>query len=288
VQQAYFGLLAAYRLRDVADETVTQNQKHLDLAQGRFDVGLAPKFDVTQAEVQLASAELNRVTARNNVELGRETLRNALGLSQPLDFDIVDVLEQPTLEIDEREALELAYANRPELASIRAQEEAARQQVAALQRNYLPMVTGNAGYNWTGSEYPLQSSWNIGASVNLSVFNGGLTTAQVGEAKANLENLLANEQAIRQNVTLDVRQAILNLRQATESIRVANKGLEQARENLALAEGRYQTGVGSIIEVTDAEQSLVSAEASVVQALVNYRTALASLERATAHRFTND
>src|SRR5512143_325092 len=125
VSQAYFGLLAAYRLRDVADETVRQNQQHLDLAQGRFEVGFAPKFDVTQAQVQLANAELAQVTARNNVTLGRETLRNALGLSGPLAFDIVDVLEARPVALDDQAAVDLAFANRPELRSIRAQRDAA-------------------------------------------------------------------------------------------------------------------------------------------------------------------
>src|SRR5437870_2394980 len=201
VQQAYFMLLASYRLRDVAEETVAQNQKHLDLAEGRHDVGLAPRIDVTTAQVQLAQAELNQLSARNAVSLGRETLRNVVGLS---------------------------------------------------------------------------------------VFNGGLTRAQVGEAKANLENLRATEDATRNNVTLEVRQALLNLRQQAESIGVADKGLEQGRENLSLAEGRYKTGVGNIIELTDAQVSLVAAEASRVQALVGYRTALATLERSTAHRFGTD
>ena len=75
------------------------------------------------------------------------------------------------------------------------------------------------------------------------------------------------------------------VRQAAESIGVADKGLQQARENLTLAEGRYKTGVGNIIELTDAQVSLATAEASRVQALVGYRTALAALERSTAHRF---
>ena len=288
VAQAYFGLLASYRLRDVADETVAANQKHLELAQGRFGVGLAPKFDVTQAQVQLASAELNEVTARNNVLLGRETLRHALGLSGPLDFDIVDALEQPPIEVDDAEALALAYDNRPELRSIRAQVDAAAQRVAAVEKDYLPKLTGNAVVTWSGTQYPLQESWSAGGAVNLSVFNGGLTTAQVGEAKANLQNLQANEEVTRQNITLDVRQATLNLRQSVESIRVADKGLQQARENLEIAEGRYKAGAGNIIELTDAQTSLTSAEASRVQALVNYRTALASLERATAHPFARE
>ena len=288
VQQAYFALLAAYRLRDVAEETVAQNEKHLDLAQGRHDVGLAPRFDVTNAQVQLATAELNRVTARNNVSLGRETLRNALGLLGPLDFDIVDSLEQPRSEVGDAEALDLAYANRPELKSLAAQERADIERIKAIEKDYLPKLTVISNVTWSGARYPLQESWNFGGLVNLSVFNGGLTTAQVGEAKANLENLRATEDAIRQNVTLEVRQALLNLRQAAESIGVADKGLQQARENLTLAEGRYKTGVGNIIELTDAQVSLATAEASRVQALVGYRTALATLERSTAHRFETD
>jgi outer membrane protein len=288
VEQAYFALLANQRLLDVANETVVQNRQHLDLAKGRFDVGQAAKIDVTTAEVQLAQAELNQVTARNNVTLGRETLRNAIGLSGPLDFEIVDLLHPAPVTIDDAEVLTIAYDNRPELRSLRAQEEAARQDIAALEKDYLPKATANGSYAWSGSSSPLLDTWSLGAGMNVSLFNGGLTTASIGEARATLQNLQWTEEATRQNVTLDVRQATLNVHTADEAIRVADKGLEQAHENLDLAEGRYQTGVGSIIELTDAQTSLVSSKVSLVQALVNYRTALAALERATAHPFARD
>src|SRR6266581_1450671 len=288
VQQAYFALLAAYRLRDVAEETVAQNQKHLDLAQGRHDVGMAPRFDVTTVQVQLAQAELNQLSARNAVSLGRETLRNTLGLMGPLDFDIVDSLEQPRTEVSDEEALDLAYANRPELRSLAAQERADIERIKAIEKDYLPRLSLESNVTWNGSSYPLQEKWEFGGLVSLSVFNGGLTRGQVGEANANLENLRAAEDATRNNVSLEVRQALLNLRQQAESIGVADKGLQQGRENLSLAEGRYKTGVGNIIELTDAQVALVSAEASRVQALVGYRTALATLERSTAHRFATD
>jgi outer membrane protein TolC len=282
VSQAYLALLAANRLRHVADETVRQNKQHLEVAQGRYDVGFAPRFDVTAAQVQLANAELLQVTARNNVTLGRETLRHAIGLSGPLDFDIVDVLEGPPVSVDDAAALHTAYENRPELRSNVAQQRAAALQVAGLQKDYLPKVGGAATYTKSGREEPSDESWNVGAQVSLSIFNGGLTTAQIGEARANLAVLEANYEAIRQNVTLEVRQALANVEQGTESIRVAEKGSRQARENLELAEGRYSTGAGSIIELTDAQTSLASADANRVQALVNYRIAVATLERATA------
>src|SRR5436305_618296 len=111
VRQAYFAPLAASRLRDVAEKTVAQTEKHVDLAQGRHDVGLAPRFDVTNAQVQLATAELNRVTARNNVSLGRETPRNALGLLGPPDLDIADSLEQPRSDGSHPAPPDLASAN---------------------------------------------------------------------------------------------------------------------------------------------------------------------------------
>jgi outer membrane protein TolC len=285
VKQAYFSLLAAERLQAVAEETIRQNQKHLDLAEGRFDVGLATRFDVTQAQVQLANAELSAVTARNNVAVARETLRNALGLDGPLDFDIVDTMDVHDLRVEESKALDLAYDHRPELVSQRLKEESQEQQIAALRKNYLPSVSGNFTYDFSGDDYPLDSSWNLGANVTLSVFNGGLTTAQIGEARANLATLKHQEQSLRQQIALEVREAVLNLTQALESIHVSQKGVQQARENLDLAEGRYSTGVGNIIELTDAQASLSTAEGNNVQALANYKTALAALEQATAQSF---
>jgi len=288
LKDAYFNVLATRRLLTVADDTVRQNEKHLEQAQGRFNVGLAAKFDVTQAQVQLANAQLNQVTARNNVAVARETLRNALGLTGPLDFDIVDNFDVHQVSVTESEALTSAYDKRPEIESIRAQELAAAEQIASLQKNYLPSVQGQADYKFQGTDYPSRDLWDIGATVNLSLFNGGLTTAQIGEQKANLANLKYNEEVTRQNIALEVRQDVLNLTQAAESIRVSETALRQARENLELAEGRYNTGVGNIIELTDAQASLTTAEANYVQALYNYKTTVAALEKATAQQLESE
>jgi len=285
VKQGYFNLLQASRLLAVADENVRANQKHLDLANGRFDVGVATRFDITQAEVLLINAQLAQLNARNNVALARETFRNALGIDGPLDFGIADTLDVHDVHVDPDKAVDLAYDHRPELASLRLQEESVNGQIVALERSYLPTINGNANYSYTGSSYPLENSWNFGATVNLSVFNGGLTTAQVGAAKANLAQLKAQEQSLRHQVALQVRQAVLNLAQASESIQVSEKGLQSAGENLAIAEGQYSAGIGNIIALTDAQALLTTAEGNNVQALAGYHTALAALEQATAQSF---
>jgi outer membrane protein TolC len=280
VQQSYYNVLATGRLLGVADETVRQTSKQLEQAQGRHEVGMAPKFDVTTAEVTLANAKLNQLSARNNLAVARETLRNALGVNGPLDFDLVDNLATNRILISEDDALAIAYRQRPDLLSLIEQENAQQELMTSLQRQYFPNVTSNGQYNWQGNDYPLQDTWMVGASVNLSILNGGLVRAQIAEAKANLEVLEFNEEALRQSIALQVRQTSLNVQQAAESIGVAQKGAQQARESLALAEGRYTTGVGNIIELTNAQVALTSAEASYVQALYGYQNSVASLENA--------
>jgi outer membrane protein len=281
VKLAYFDLIAARRLLVVAEETEAQNRRHLEEARSRYEVGVAPRFDVTQQEVQVANAELDALTARNNALLGRENLRNAIGLTAPIDFEPDDrALDHRAVAVDEGATVERAYARRPELRSVRARKQAQEERVAALQKDYLPSVTGTGNYSYTGSDAPEEEGWAIGAAVRLSIFNGGLTTAQVGEARAEVLRLAADEETLRQRVALEVRQNMLNLRRTEDAIRVSAKAVEQAQESLAIAEGRYSAGVGNIIELTDAQVSLASARANHVRSLADYRSALAQLERA--------
>ncbi|HYD48848.1 MAG TPA: TolC family protein, partial [Terriglobales bacterium] len=152
VKQSYFNLLAAQRLAGVAEQTVRQNRTLLEEADARYEVGMAARFDQTRARVQLATTELDQLTSRNNVALARETLRNALGLDGPLDFEISDTLEVTEVEVDEAQALAVAYAQRPELRSFDEQRAAVAQTIVALQRDYLPALAGNGSYNWSGSD----------------------------------------------------------------------------------------------------------------------------------------
>jgi outer membrane protein TolC len=280
VKRSYFDLLAARRLLAVALETVRSNRQQLELAQGRYDVGLAARIDVTRSEVQLATAELDRITAENNVAVAEDALRNALGLSEPIDFDVADVLEAGRVALSEPTALETAYAARPELASVAAQERALEREVRVREKEHLPIVTADGGYDWSGESYPLESGWSVGAVVRFPLFTGGRTRAQVGEARADLLALRFDAEALRQDIALEVRRALLDLSRAAQSIDVSERAAGQARENLALAEGRYSTGVGSIIELTDAQAQRARAEAEHVRSLYSHELAVAGLERA--------
>ena len=112
------------------------------------------------------------------------------------------------------------------------------------------------------------------------LFSGFLTKYQVQEARSNLDVIRANEESLRQNILLEVKQAYLNLEEARERIPTAELTVRQAEENLELASGRYKAGVGNPIEVTDALVVYNNAKSSYIQALYDYRVAGASLQRA--------
>jgi outer membrane protein TolC len=279
VKQAFFDLLAARRLRDVADEVLRSNQRQLDQARGRYDVGFATKLDVTRSEVLVANAELDLLTANNSVLVAEQTLRNAMGLTEPLDFDPIDVLEARPFEMDEERALAIALENRSELASVRALRRAAEEDASARWKEHLPDFGAAANIDWSGSG-SLSESWNMAALVNVPIFSGGLIDARVGEARAQALALSFEEQALAQDVALEVRRAVLELGRAREAIGVSERARSQARENLELAEGRYQAGVGNVIELVDAQVQRASAEAEYVRSLYAFQTAVAELERA--------
>jgi len=280
VKQAYFDLLAARRLRGVAEEVLRSNQRQLEQARGRYEVGFATKLDVTRSEVLEANAELALLTARNAVLVAEQTLRNAMGLTEPLDFEPIDVLDAPPFEIEEQRALAIALENRPELVSVRALRRAAEEDASARWKEHLPDLAGGANIDWSGSSTPLRDSWNLAAIVSVPIFSGGLIDARVGEARANALALSFEEQALTQDVALEVRRAVLELGRAREAIGVSERARTQARENLELAEGRYEAGVGNVIELVDAQVQRASAEAEHVRSLYAFQTAVAELERA--------
>jgi outer membrane protein len=281
VKQAYFGLLQTGKNRDVLREVVGQFQQHLDQAKAFFEIGTKPKFDVTKAEVDLSNAKLNLIKAENAFRITRVTLNNAMGMPEAPDYDVADQLSSQRGKIDLDETIQKAYDRRPDLKAIAVKRKSLEQSIELARKGYYPSVTGNAGYGWGGGNFPrMDQGWNIGAQLNVPLFNGFLTKYQVTEAQANLDVLTANEASLRQTIYQDVKQAWLNLQEAADRSVAAELIVHQAVENLELANGRYGSGVGSPIEVTDALVAASNAKTAQISSLYDYKLAQASLEKA--------
>ena len=279
----YFGYLAAQRALKVQEETVRQNQALLKQAQGFYQVGLKAKIDVTKTEANLYDAEANLIRAKNGVDLARVTLMTALGLKTWPFTQVEDVLEVKA-QPQSLEALRTqAQQRRPELLKNRHQQNYNEAAIKVAQAGYFPVLTSNLAYGWQSIDRPFAnqpSTWYVGAAMTFPLFEGLSTTYAVAQNKAQLRATQENYEVLRQNVTKEVEQAYLDVKSGWELIRASKKALEAARENLRLAWGRYQAGVGTIIEVTDAQVQFSQTDLKFVQALYDYRVFEAKLDKA--------
>ncbi len=283
VKQSYYGVLQAKRNRDVAADVIRQFQLHLDQARGFYDVGTKARIDVIKAEVDLSNAKLNLINTENALKIAWVNLNNAMGIPDAPEYSIEDNLTFQPYAITLEDATAKAFATRPDLQSIIAKRQAAESNISVARSGYYPVLSGNASYTKAGvDQHPseLEDGWQAGVTLTLPLFNGFLTNHQVAEAKSNLYVLRANEETVRQQVLLDVRQAFLNLQAAEASIGTAELAARQARENLDLANGRYAAGVGSPVEVSDAFATYVTSQANYTSSLANYKIAQANIQRA--------
>jgi outer membrane protein TolC len=279
-KQAYYQLLQARRLVGVADAQVARAELNLRSARGFFDVGTKPKSDVTRAEVEVANARVAQIRARNNVRLAETSLANALGLEATTAVQVEDVLGFEPVPVDPQLLRTEALTNRPELLQAAARVDAARAQLAGARARFLPDLAASGSYGGAGEDFSLKEQWAVGISLGWNLFEGFFSVYRVRETEALLEVSRANYETLELQVRLEVEQAVIAVVEAAERVAATEVALESARENLRLAQGRYDAGVGTILDLTDAQFALTNAEADQVRALTDHKVGLAVVDRA--------
>lgn len=281
VKNAYFGLLRARWDYEVARETVDVYREQLEKAQAGYEAGTVARSDVTAAEVDLGQARLERTRTRSAVGVARATLLNVMGvLAAPDDFSIEDMRDYVEFSLSFDDAFSTAKSNRPDLKSrefsLRAAEETVRYRAKALN----PELSAYGGYDWTDGSDSNTDEWEAGLTLSIPIYDGGLTSAKTDQARADLAETRADNDALIQQVALEVRTALLNIDEAWENIGTTELTVRQATENLELATGRYRVGVGNSLEVSQAAEDSSQAKKDYNQALYDYKLALALLEKA--------
>jgi outer membrane protein len=287
VRTTYFAARAQKALVQVAQETVASQDRHLAQIQGFVQVGTRPEIDLAQAKTDRANAEVQLINAENGYLTAKAQLNQAMGVEGTTDYEVADeTLSEITGEEQPLDPLvDEAARARPDLVSLEEQLRAQRLTLHSIRGAYWPSLgfattlsdAGNQiddlGWNWNGT---LTLTWNI--------FSGLQTRGQDREAQALVDALEAQRDGLRQQVRLEVEQARLAVRADKAALSAADTALENARLRLKLAEGRYQTGVGNIIELGDAQVALTNAAAQRVQAEYNLSTARAQLLKALARK----
>jgi TolC family type I secretion outer membrane protein len=280
VKQSYYSYLKAKMSATVAMETLKQFQQHYDVARAFFETGKSSKIDVTSAEVNLSNANIQLISAQNALRIALVKLSQAMGIVSAPVYDVKDEFDAGNPHISFEDALTQAYQNRPDVLSTALKREALEKNVTLNKMGYLPTLSGNAAYGYSGDDTSVDRSWNVGVALTFPLFTGLSTKYAVDEATASLKIAMANEESLKQQIYLEVQSAWLNRKEALERIEAGKTVVRQAEETLELARGRYATGVGSSIEITDALIKHYNARMTYITALTDFSIAHASLERA--------
>ncbi len=281
VKQAFYTFVQNSRLVNVNEANVKNRQDQLALAQARLNVGLGAPPDVVRALTAVADAVFNLESARNSASLSRVNLALLMGIDARTPLQTADSSEPIIATDDVNGLVNQALAQRPEVAQAQATLDAAGFGVSIARKSNAPSIGVSGSLASRGDNLSLNRS-SVRATLDFSwtPFDGGLSRGLVKEAQANASIAQSELNRARQNIVSDVSQAYLNLRTAEQSVVTADAQVANAEESVRLAEGRYRAGVGTFIEVTDAQAALLTARTNRVNAVANVDKARAALSRA--------
>jgi len=282
----------------LAGEMVRVSQLRLDLARTSLSqaqalrrVGRAPEYDVIRANVLVASARTDSIAAANDLNLAGVYLRDAIGLDLERAIEVVARFRATTaLPVHDAGALvRLALTRRPDWLELRAQLAAAQSQVGVARAGSRPSLSLSASGQMQfqndkldvlthGREW--RRSWSTGIALQVPVFDGWRTGAQVGQARVEVKALEVRLQQLERDLELQVRAAQLELGEAGERLEVQRGVVDEAGRGLAIAQARYGTGAGTHLEVLDAQVTVVQARSAYARAQRDRAVALVAVERA--------
>jgi outer membrane protein TolC len=287
ITEAYYRLLQAKRMADVAEKSVEQVATQVQRARTFFERGAVARNDVLRAELGLAAAQQRLIQARGGVTLSRGRLATLMGRSPDSDIDAVDLASEPTVAapIAAAQAEQNAVDARFELKELAAHLEQAQASVRMAKSKMVPQV--NAVANYTRSSTSLVSlpkSWFVGATASWDIWEGGGTYYGINESKAQLAQALEARRKAEDMIRLDARNAHVGVTTAAEALDVAKHTVEQAEENFRIEQKRYESTSNTSFDVLDAETQLTTARGMHQAAIYDYVIAQSNLARAMGEK----
>ncbi len=281
VKQGFYTYVQNQRLVTVNENNVHNQQDHLAEAQARLRAGLGLPSDVVRAETAVSEAVLNLNLARNAADVSRVSLALVMGIDPRTPLQAANT-DEPSIPSNDVTALvNTGLRQRPEVLEAQALVDAAQHAVSAAKTTSAPSFAGNVGASTRDDQLPPRNgSLSIGISIGWTPFDSGLTAGLVKQARAQLTSAQAQLTGTQLTVTSDVSQAYLNLRTAEQRIVTSDSEVANAQESVRLAEGRYRSGLGTFLDITDAQTALLTAQTNRVNAQSAVDQARAALTRA--------
>ncbi|MCC6141442.1 MAG: TolC family protein [Nitrospira sp.] len=281
IQRSYLNSLKRQTLVRIAEETVRER----GIITGQIDTlyrqQLKSKLDLDLVKVELVNAESLLVRSRNDLKASFADLNRTMGIAGPEDYTLEDV----ATDVKAPRALGDLIADsltHPELKRAKEQTASAEAKKRAMKSQYLPTVSAIASGGYYDTFDPNRNVatggwWTAGGMVSMPLFTGGLIENQVKEAAAQQAVAQAQSANIEQALTQQVTNAYLDTVTFAQQIKLAEELVKTAQEALSLAKQRYKLGLGTIVEVTQSEVGLTTAQTKLAEAQYDYKIAEVTL-----------
>ena len=286
VQTAFLEYLKAGENTRSMRDSLTRLREQLRIAQAYFEVGLSPRLDVLQAEVDVSEAESLLIEAENTQATALARLNTLLGFDATAVNTYTGTLKDVGFRYTLEQCLELAYRQRPDLYVAQKAVEIARKSQKEVQSDYYPQIEGYYSMTQSGNTPGMQRSgengshvtnWEVGAQATWNVFEWGTTYYADKQAGWQVTKMRYEQENLKLEVGYDIKSKYLAVQEARKRIAVAQNSVAQATEAYNVALARYHEHVGSNFDVLDASANLTSAQSSLTGAKADYLTALSQI-----------
>ena len=289
VTDGYFNMLQADNIQKLSAESVTRLEDHLKNVQAQYDVGVVAKVDVLRSQVELANAKQTLIQAENSYQVAEANMNKIVGLPMDTNLKLDNLLVYNAYDKNMDDCLAYAAEHRPELMQAKYNVDAAKGALMVARSGHMPQIAAQASQNWKSNSWPGDDNdnWAVGVSVEMNVFDTGVTLSKIHGAEADLKKAQETYRDTVDSVNLDVRSNYLGLREAEKRISTTKLAVEQADEDYRIAQLRYMSGVGTNTDVLDAQVALTQAKTNYTQALYDYNTSKTALETSIGVPMTN-
>jgi len=285
----FYGLILEQSRLVVLQKSYEAASQNLVVVEKQYSQGIVSEFELLRARVEKSNLEPEILQAESDLRLVEKRLKSFLGLELS---DTILVVEDPVDTSLARlpsldESLAIALEKRPEMQEAGHLREISRKAVKIARAGYWPSLSAQARYDWQSQSDDftlhenISKTWSAGLSLQIPVFNGGLTRGEVTQALADHRVAMLHESQVRDDVRLEVEGAHDRVVQARQALEVQRNTIAQAEEGLRIANLRYESGVGTLLEVLSAQAALTQARRIEAEAKFAFRRARAGLKLAT-------
>lgn len=286
VQEHFYTYLRAREDVISAKDSLERLQSQLTSSQAFYEVGVSPRIDVLQAEVDVSTAESALLVAENAVATQKARLNTLLVLPMDADVEYEGMLDFIPFSLSLDLCLELAYSRRPDLIMAEKSVAMASKDVTIARSAFYPRIDAWAAWSTLGDDawaagsrtyHNRYNEWGFGATMEWPLFEWGRTFFDVRQAGHIQARIRAEADNLRQEIAFSVKERLLAMAEAAKRIKVAQKAVEQSAEAYRMADARYKSQVGTMTDVLDNQAKLSLSEASLAGARADYCIALSRL-----------